>query len=42
MLCVARILWAKKVETLHEDGGNFFLPNTSVVIHEAMLFDRIA
>jgi hypothetical protein len=42
LLCLARILRAKKVETMHEDANDFFLPDTSVVVHEAVLFDRVA
>lgn len=41
LLYLALIGGAKKVETLHKDANDFFLPNTSVIVHEAVLFDRV-
>jgi hypothetical protein len=41
LLYLALIGGAKKVETLHKDANDFFLPNASVIVHEAVLFDRV-
>ena len=41
LLYLALVWGVEKVETLHKDANDFFLPNTSVIVHEAVLFDRV-